>query len=272
MLLRKLLVLALALSATAVFAATPANKPELEIGVTGDIEIDRDGSVLDYRVTSDTAPALQRVIEKHVRAWAFEPVEVDGKPVIAKTAVRLRLRAVPTEDDYRLQVEDVSFGEARAGNTPPPRYPVDAVRARIGAKVLLQVRLDPRGRVVAVHPFQTSLAGPKLSDAKARKWRERFERVSADAVASWQYEPSELVDGKSVEQTAMVPIVFEISEGPRPRSTEGRWKAYTPGPVTPAPWINGGMTATDVDAIAEGETRSLSSRFRLKDDIAGAVL
>lgn len=254
------------------FAAAQAPLPELELGVTGDIEIDRDGSVRDYDVTSELAPALQRVVEKHVRTWAFEPVEVEGRLVIAKTAMRLRLRAVPIEDDYRLQVEDVSFGEARAGSTPPPRYPVDAVRARIGARVLLQVRLDPQGRVVAVHPYQTSLAAAGLTEARARKWRERFEQVSVDAVAAWRYEPSESIDGRSIEQTAMVPIVFEIGDGPRLRSTEGRWKAYTPGPITPAPWVGTDAMATDIDAIAEGETRSLSSRFRLKDDIAGAVL
>lgn len=270
--LRALLALILSLSTMAAVATTPANKPELELGVTGDIEIDRDGSVRDYRVTSELAPALQRVVEKHVRTWAFEPIEVDGRPVIAKTAVRLQLSAEPTDDDYRLLVEHVSFGEARSAQTTRPRYPRDAVRARVGARVLLQVRIDAQGNVVAAHPYQTSLDAAGLTDAKARKWREVFERVSLDAVASWKYAPSEVVDGQSVEQTAMIPIAFEISEGPRLRSSEGRWKAYAPGPITPAPWIDADAAVTDTDAIADGETRSLSSRFRLKDDIAGAVL
>ena len=129
--------------------------------MVGDIEIDRDGSVREYTVSSKLAPALQRVVEKHVREWAFEPIAVDGNPVIATTAVRLQLRAVPTADDYRLQVESVSFGEARAGKTLPPRYPAAAVSAGIGARVLLQAKLDPQGRVVAVHPYQTSLSGPE---------------------------------------------------------------------------------------------------------------
>lgn len=264
--------LVLSLSSLVAVASTPANKPELELGVTGDIEIDRDGSVRDYRVTSELAPALQRVVEKHVRTWAFEPIEIDGKPVIAKTAVRLQLRAEPTDDDYRLLVEHVSFGEARSARTTPPRYPRDAVRARVGARVLLQVRIDAQGNVVAAHAYQTSLAAAGLTDAKARKWREVFERASLDAVTSWKYEPSEVVGGQSAEQTAMVPIAFSISEGPIRRSSEGRWKAYMPGPVTPAPWLDADIAVTDTDAIADGETRSLSSRFRLKDDVAGAVL
>lgn len=273
--LRSLLALILSLSTITAVATTPANKtePELELGVTGDIEIDRDGSVRDYRVTSELAPALQRVVEKHVRTWAFEPIEVDGRPMIAKTAVRLQLRAEPTDDDYRLLVEHVSFGEARSAQTTRPRYPRDAVRAGVGARVLLQVRIDALGNVVAAHAYQTSLAAAGLTDARARKWREVFERVSLDAVASWKYAPSEVVDGQSAEQTAMIPIAFEISEGPRLRSSEGRWKAYTPGPITPAPWIDADdAVGTDTDAIADGETRSLSSRFRLKNAIAGAVL
>lgn len=152
MLLRLLLALSLTLPAPAL-VATPANQPELELGVCGVLEIDCDGSVREYNVTSQLTPALQRVVENHVRGWAFEPIPVDGKPVIANTAMRLRMRALPARDDYRQQVENVSFGEARPGQTTPPRYPVSAVREGIGAEVLLQVRIDRDGRVIAVHPY-----------------------------------------------------------------------------------------------------------------------
>lgn len=275
MLLRLLLALSLTLPAPVLFAA-PADQRELELGVSGDLEIDRDGSVREFNVTSRLTPALQRVVENHVRDWAFEPIAVDGTAVIAKTAMRLRLRALPAGDDYRLQVENVSFGEARPGQTTPPRYPVAAVREGIGAKVLLQVRIDRDGRVIAVHPYQTSLSGAKLSEGKASLWRERFERVSVEAASAWIYEPSETLDGRSEEQTALVPIVFTLSDSPNTGSIEGRWSEYTPGPRSPAPWLDASSTAaateTDADAIGQGESRSLSTRFRLKDDIAGSVL
>lgn len=90
------------------------------------------------------------------------------------------------------------------------------------------------------------------------------------------YEPSETLDGRSEEQTALVPIVFTLSDSPKTGSLEGRLSEYTPGPRSPAPRLDASGTAaatdTDADVIGQGESRSLSTRFRLKDDIAGSVL
>lgn len=264
-------VLALLLAATCAAAATPDPTAELEIGVVGQLEIGPDGAVRSFEVTSKLAPVLANLVQRKVQAWTFEPIAVEGKPVIAKTRARLALRAIPHEGDYQLRIEDVSFGDAaRTPDLKPPRYPRDAARAGVGAKVLLMVRLDGDGRVIEAHPYQTSLDVPFKSDAAARKWRAEFERASLAAVKEWKYDLTENIGGVSVGQTAIAPITFALVDAAA--KDPNRWRQYIPGPVTPAPWPTEDHSDARTDSIADGETRSLSSRFRPTRELAGTML
>lgn len=269
-----LLALASCLPSAAAQAAErpPLPQPELQIGVVGDLEVGPDGAVRSYTITSDLAPPIVTLVERKVREWRFEPITVDGKPVIAQTRARLTLLAIPQGEDFQLRIEDVRFGEAAPSKqTKMPSYPREAIRDGIGARVLLSLRLDPDGRVLEVHPYQTSLNVRVRSDKATERARNLFERASVDAVKHWQFDMSETFDGVAHAQDVIVPVVFQVTTGMRaPREDE--WKHFFPGPITPAPWRQQDTQLARLDAIAEGEARSLTSRFRLVDDVTGTLL
>jgi hypothetical protein len=266
--LQALLLACAGLLATLLPALLAAAEPnQYVLSATGSVEIGPDGAVHDYALDNELAPPIAAAIDRHVRGWRFEPVTVDGRPVIAKSRMRLGLSAVPVGEDLQLRVDHVSFGGAAEPSDEvkrehPLRYPRQALEARLGARVLLAVRTDEHGNVVEVHPYQTSLSR-RMSDAEARRWRGVFEKAAAGTVAKWTFAPGQIVDGAPVAGTFIMP--FEFTIGSRPLDPDA-WRAYVPGPVSPAPWFS---VAPDqsarVAALAEGESVSLDSRLVLRD-------
>jgi hypothetical protein len=265
------LLAALGCAATAAADAPPA---ELELSVAGDLVIDPSGTVRDYKLDSGLQPTVAALVEKNIATWRFEPVIVDGRAVIAKTRMNLTIHAKPQANgDYVLKLQDAGFGGPTVREKlEPPRYPNKAMRAHLGARVLLAVRIDAQGNVVDVHPYQTSLS-QHGREAVARRWRSLFEEASIAAVREWKYTPGETLDGRAVGSTVMVPIVFTVTKGPRSKALSAQWRAYAPGPVTPAPWVDAdSLAAIDADTLDEGESASLDSKVRLASDVIGKAL
>ncbi|MEP6939683.1 MAG: energy transducer TonB [Rudaea sp.] len=224
---------------------------------------------------SKLTPVVAGIVDKDVRGWRFEPILVDGVAVVAKTAMFLRIKAEPgTKDNYTLRIEDVRFGgPRRADRTTPPHYPDEAVRSHVGAKVMVALRLDEDGNVADAQAYQTSLDARAGSEEQARHFRLLFERASLIAARHWHFDLSEKLNGKPVGTSALVPVVYSLVEGRFPHSDDGRWRSYLPGPVTPAPWMHQQVADNrSVDALAEGESLSLDSRFHLKSNVIGKAL
>jgi hypothetical protein len=270
-----LLCLTLAVFASAVSADPKADDVELTITAVGRIAIDPEGKVHDYTMETNLAPTIANQINRHVRSWRFEPILVDGRAVIAETGLRLSLAAVPDGEHYKFRIERVDFGAAGESSriTMPrrgPRYPNQAIQALMEARVILIVRVDEHGKAIDVHRYQTSLS-PHAKGAEAARWRRIFEHASTNAVKHWTFEPGELVDGRPIGGSVMVPIEFRLTDAGSARG-DGQWRAYVPGPIQPAPWLSEAIVADDVGALGNGETLALSSRFRLKDDVVGTTL
>lgn len=269
--LPRLLLLSLSLVASTAAAEKPV--PEYELTATGKIEIGPDGAVHHVELDDGLPKAVKQLIDANVATWKFEPVRVDGRAVIASTRLTLEIDAHPTgKDEYRLEVGAVRFGTPQSrGKITPPRYPQDAIRAGVGARVLLQAKLDAQGNVVAAHAYQTSLSKdgkPKLVE----RFRKRFEEVSLAAVKSWQYDVMELVDGEATGMTVMIPISFELTESPK-RTAANQWQRYIPGPISPAPWVDAeSIASADTDSLADGSAAALDSRFKLLSDVEGKAL
>jgi hypothetical protein len=261
--------LALAPSALAAETATA-----LEMNADGEIQVATDGTVSDYRLHSELPPMVAELVDKDVRGWRFEPVLVEGKPVVAKTAMHLALKAEPAgdHDSYRIKIVNVIFGAPRQNDRiKQPHYPKQAVSAHLGAKVLLAMRLDENGRVTDVQPYQTSLDARANSENDAERWRKMFEEASVTAAHSWTYDLSETLNGKTIGTNVIVPVVFSLLNGSAPQP--GRWKAYVPGPVHPAPWMTDRALADrDLSSLPDGQSIPLDSRFHLKSDVVGKVL
>lgn len=267
-------VLAVSLAAQT-FAATSKN-PMVEMSAVGEVQIAPDGSVSDYRLQSKLTPAIAELVDRGVRRWHFQPVLVDGKPVVAKTALRLTLNGVPIDDDnYRIEVANVIFGEPHiSSGVKPPKYPPYAVASRVGAKVLLYLKIDDDGKVVEAEPYQTSLDVRTSSEAEAQSFRKLFESVSIHAAQDWHFDVTETINGKKLGGIVMVPFVFSLRGAPGHEVRDGQWKAYVPGPIHDAPL---GREAKVADGAAfadlgEGQAQSLNSRFKLRDDVIGKPL
>jgi hypothetical protein len=261
----------------AVSASAAEKNAVYEMDAVGEVQIATDGSVSDYRLKSTMTPLIAGLVDRGVRAWHFEPVLLDGKPVVAKTAMRIHLRCIPVDaDNYKIEVNNVIFGEPqKQAHVQPPRYPDTAIRSHVGAKVLLYVKLDDQGNVVAAEPYQTNLDVRTRSDFEAQGFRKLFEEASVRAARNWHYDITETINGKKMGTIAMVPLVFSLHEmGTRRPSTDGQWKGYVPGPIhdselgREAKVGDGSQFAT----LGDGEAQPLNSRFRLRDDVIGKPL
>ena len=254
------------------------DQPILEMHAAGELQIGPDGHVSDYVLRSKLAPVIANLVDKNVRGWTFEPVLVDGKPVGAKTAINLGLKAEPIDgDNYKLRIVSVHFGGPMRINhdIKPPKYPGEAIRAHVGGKVLLAVRLDEEGTVVEAMPYQTSLDVRARNEKEAEHYREVLENAGLAAAKTWRYNLSETINGKPVGSSALIPIEYTLHDfGTRPPDADGHWRTYLPGPIHPVPWMHNGQLAAnqDLSAIADGEGLSLDSRFKLKNDVIGKTL
>lgn len=244
----------------------------------GEVQIAKDGHVSDYRLKSKLPDEVAKLVDKDVRNWTFVPILIDGQAVVAKTSMHLHLKAEPAPGDkgnYLMRIGDVRFGEPqRSGAMKPPRYPQEAVSAHLGARVLLYLHLDDNGNVVDVQPYQTSLGARTRSEHEAEQWRRAFEKSSVAAAKQWHFDLAEMVDGKPIGTTVIVPIEYSVHEMGSRNADDGVWKGYVPGPVHPATWVHNGQLAenSDLSGLREGDSLSLDSRFKLKDDVIGKTL
>lgn len=244
-------------------------KPELSMTVTGHIEIGPDGNLHTYRLDEGITPAVEQAVAQNLRSWSFEPITVDGRPVIAKTRMRLNLSAEKIAEGYQLRVENVWFGEPyRTSRVTPPRYPVAAARANLGARVLLVLKLDASGNVTDVHVEQTSLSAKAKDERSAERWRAIFEKPSIAAAWSWTFDVTEIIGDAPVDVSSVrVPVEFAMTNW-----SDNRWYGFIPGPRRSAPWVMEQASAQTIDNLSGNDTQPLDSRFRLKMPIIGALL
>jgi len=269
--MRTLAVFALALAACVARAEAPQPQ-EFTLSLAGDLVVDETGAVKRYQLDHDVAPTLAQLVQRNVDSWRFEPILVDGRPVVARTRMRLALSARDRGNgDLVMKVDSVGFGEVkpRPGQVPP-RYPKAALKDGIEARVMLTVKIDADGNVIDAHPYQTSLS------RKGHEQRNRalFEKVSLEAVRQWKYEPGEEIDGKPIAGVVQIPIEYTLAQGRSVKEMQRhnqRWRSYIPGPVTPAPWADAQALAALDEGVGD-QAIALESRFRLKSDVVGKTL
>lgn len=258
-----------------------ANKDvELRLQVAGTIGIDETGAVDTFEVETALTPAIREVVDRGVRRWRFEPIIDSGRPVKAQTRLSLTLVAVQDGDGYRLRIDDAYFGSLQSLGDQltkhPVHYPRNALRRRLGARVVLAARTDPSGKISEVHSYQVSLS-TDMPERAAREWREEFYRAARAAVLQWQLDPVELINGNSAGSTLLIPIMFKLRtlEGRRREADSGSvWQTLVPGPVALPPWRDGSTTITEEDLarLREGEALAGSSRFVPAAPLVGSLL
>lgn len=254
----------LALTMTATHAGTTADLESSAI-VKGTIVLAKDGSV-QSAVLEDEAKMgapIAELVRKAAMQWRFEPVKVDGEPVVAKSSMNVRLVAKKLENgDFTVRIKGATFGgEAGAiaadrvqsdeGNKKLlPRYPDSALRARLAGTVYMALRIDRTGHVTDAVAEQVNLnsTGP---DRVLKQWRDVFSESALKVARQWTYRvPTEGKLAQRNDWTIRVPIVYALTKSGE-FSADGIWLTYLPGPYTPAPWVDK-PDASAADAMADG--------------------
>jgi hypothetical protein len=253
--------------------------------VTGTVEVGTDGSVLGYTIDrSDRLPKpVDELIAKGVPTWKFEPATQDGHPVKAKARMSLRIVARYVDKDHMA----ITFGGAqfpKADEQPGasitykdrknPRYPQEAVEARVSGTVYLLLRVGPHGEVQDAAAEQVNLAIVD-NETMMKHWRTVLGHTALSAVKNWTFNTP--TTGEHVHDAywiARVPIRFDLKPmgaGGKEEDTYGRWDVYVPGPVEPPMWPDRDKMFTGApDAMAGDGLFQLDQGLHLATPLNGA--
>lgn len=272
-------------------AAPAAGEAVLTLRVDGQLTIDPEGRVSEYRVEGSLDPAVAGMLQRAVPAWRFKPILVDGKPAIATSPMRITLAAEEMAEGYRVKVDNVVFwpntpeqhaaAEASrlahpdmrvAGEAPrpgvrilsktmrPPVYPPEMMQAGVEGIVLLSLRLHPDGSVAEAFASQSSLLNVKGRPEILDRGRIMLERNAATAARRWKFmvlaeDAATLAPG---DLTVRVPVEYRLGAMTEGGSLAGQWRHEFRGPNRPAPWLP-----------PEDATRVRVSDLNARDILAG---
>jgi len=251
-------------SADAQTAREVRKQTEASMTLSGVIDIGREGQVegfqLDHR--DKVAADVASMVDGTVKAWRFEPVLVDGKPVRARTTVQLRLLADNMAGNtMQIRVVDANFDKVRdennlssddisAVNMRPPMYPEKAASIRGQGVVLLLVKIGRDGKVADVIAERTNLTS--VGSARTMDMlRDVLAKASVKTARTWTFKPPTTGEDKDNEfWTVRIPVNYSFN---RKEERYGRWSAYIPGPRQQAPWITGeDANVHGTDLLPEG--------------------
>lgn len=286
-------------------AVQAAGESVMTMRVDGDLLIDTEGRVTEYSLRTALDPGLRQMLDKAVPAWRLVPVTQGGRPVNAKTPMRIVLVATKIPAGYEVRIDNVVFApitaddykEAKASrqaardsgeaitiagelprqpveitgeNMRPPGYPVGLMKAGVEGMVLLTLRLNPDGTVADVVASQSSLLNIKGQSALLDKARALLEKESVRAAAQWKYTVDaahrELLEAEDL--TVRVPIEFRMgSPDGKGSRPAGSWRHEFRGPNLPVPWLLGkhGDQIVGVSDLDSSQQVSGSTPFRLSD-------
>lgn len=252
---------------------------EASMLVTGHVDIDRSGHVTAHAVDQpDKLPAyVVELIAQAAPSLRFEPVLVDGAPVLARAKMSVRLVLKPNGDgDMQVRIASAHFGEDTAENDAsqvrsdvmtPPRYPTEI--ARIGGKgtVYLIVRVGRDGRTEDVATEQVNLTA--LGSARQmERIRGALSQAAMWAARDWSFVPP--TEGELVGRdywVLRIPVDYHLDREDVARY--GQWSAYHPGERTPPSWAAPTAPGFSPDTLTAGAMTPETSRFKLLTPFAG---
>jgi hypothetical protein len=235
--------------------------------VQGTIVLATDGTVQTAVIDDEASVGkpIADMVREAALQWRFQPVERDGRPVLAKASMHVRVVLKKTSDgNYSARIKGATFGDGDKSSTDTlraavaknisPSYPEVALRARVQGTVYLALHVDHDGHVFEAVAEQVNLdnTGP---NRVLKQFREILGDAAVKAARKWSYvTPTTGKLAKRGNWTARLPVTFRLSEAGRP-VTESVWQTYLPGPYTPAPWIHR-PDMDGADALADGAVQT----------------
>lgn len=186
----KITVLGVALLALACNVPTYAAETREQIYRIG-ADVDATGRITATQLDADVPASIGSVVSAAVKQWHFVPARRDGQPVPAHTFVYTKLKAIPdTHGGYSLRISFEGNGPRMLKQNIQPHYPMDAVRRRECAFVVLDATVQPDGSLgdLSAHsrfddwPLRSSFIGSVL--AAAKQWHAIPEQVDGQPVAT----------------------------------------------------------------------------------------
>ncbi|HET7267743.1 MAG TPA: energy transducer TonB [Oleiagrimonas sp.] len=264
-------VLALSPGIATAGSADHASHVQASMVVTGTIVINPDGSVADYTLDQKDKlpPGVLKQMAKALPHWVFRPVLRDGKAVLAKSHMSVRLVANPVgHGNYTITINGAHFGKGKPGETitkkhiSAPRYPRQLVLRRVSGTVYVTMQVGRDGHVERVKIRQVDLR-TKGRPEPMKRWRQALANACARAAKDWTFSPP--VKGPHRDDAhwvVMMPVNFRTSD--RKRAAYGQWQAYIPGPTHYIPWMDQHMLAAGADAVpANGGLYSMQQSLHL---------
>ncbi|HJP99881.1 MAG TPA: energy transducer TonB [Rhodanobacteraceae bacterium] len=227
--------------------------------VTGEIAVNPDGSVYGYVLAHrNKLPApVVKLVGEAVPRWKFTPVRVDGKAVLAKASMSLRIVAKQIDANHdAIGVESAAFGTDTAQShdpsdcakgacltyleRQPPSYPSNLLNDLVSGTVYLEVEVDRQGKVAQVAVEQVNLR--RLADETVLgRWRGELGRISMAAARKWTFQvPRTGPEAGKAHWVVSVPVNYSIRTPGGIHAIGdphyGQWDIYVPGPVNPISW------------------------------------
>lgn len=243
-----------------------AKSIEASMLVTGSIVVATDGKVSQYELDQPEKlpPLAKEVLQKSIPGWTFEPVLKDGKPVLAKTEMAIRLVANQQADGaVAVRVSGATFGDGKAityKDRATPRYPRQAIKNRVQGTVYMLLKIGRDGTVLEVAAEQVNL-GTLGNQRELSRWRKWLAESATRAGRQWTFHvPTTGIDADAPYWVVRTPISYSLSTGRRhkPSPAYGEWTSYIPGPEQAIPWADPSMLAGAADAVPNNSLQLLN--------------
>lgn len=177
--------------------------------MTGVADIDSQGKVehvdllpVEDKGGKELVAQLAPLAKSTMSQWEFIPATENGQPTAAHTFLHGVFEFRAQGDKYEARFVFTGNGP-RLDEKAAPQYPSSMVTARIQAKLVMLMLVQPDG----------SLSDIQLESAQTtgRKSAHDFVRAAKAAAKSWRAEP-EMIDGHPVKTWIRIPISFDLRD------------------------------------------------------------
>lgn len=270
----------------------PLQDPVFATRVDSMIEVGPDGRILRYEPITELKEPLATRVRTLADSLRFEPVLEDGRPVIARTRMRMHLVAEPMGDgQLKVHMEHVGFpdGEedARGASLAPDSYvrgvakrmpityPAAALRAGVSGRVLVALRLEPDGSVADAVVRESALFSVKGRERVLGPALAVLERGATEAIRRWRFDVRvpEGAYPKPADLTGLINVEYLVDDHPKPRP--GLWLHETRSRERPLPWLDPMLAERLPDMADVGEAGHFGTaapRLRLRAPAASDAL
>lgn len=250
---------------------------EASMLVTGNVELNTDGSVHGYTLDQqDKLPdAVVDLIQRNVPTWRFTfssppssmPKETMSLRVVAKNVdehhTTLSLTAVQLDDAAGTPSDHVHSIDRK----PVPVFPEFSLKDRISGSVYLLVKVGRDGKVMDIATEQVNLR-KAFEQTNMERYRKDLADAAEKAVRQWTFAiPTTGQSAQAPFWLLRIPVNFHIANGNYDLNSGydyGSWEIYIPGPRNSVPWLSDKrLLAEAPDATPAGTIHQLDSAPQL---------